>query len=147
MAQHDNQCITRSTCPENEKRASVFTSLWSVRNIKAVFYKILIFGSCAWQSTSSPLRTCQQRRDSILLVYSRRYPKYSRLTLPWIPLRLQALFTLFSVLGVGPDPRAASPSAWRWSICYPQHSAGGRRRYYHVVRPLEKARNRPAHRG
>ncbi len=74
-----------------------------------------------------------------VLVYSRRYPKYSRLTLPWIPLRLQALFTLFSVLGVGPDPRAASPLArWR-SICYPQHSAGGRRRYHHIVRLLEKA--------
>jgi hypothetical protein len=60
-----------------------------------------------------------------VLVYSRRYPKYSRLTLPWIPLRLRALFTLFSVLGVGPDPKAASPLARRRSICYPQHSAGG----------------------
>jgi hypothetical protein len=33
-----------------------------VRNIEAVFfYKILIFGLRAWQGTSSPLRTCQQR--------------------------------------------------------------------------------------
>jgi hypothetical protein len=69
---------------------------------------------------------------------------HSRLTLPWIPVRLRALFTLFSVLGVGPDPRAASPLARRQSICYLQHSAGGRRRYHHVVCPLEKAINRPA---
>ncbi len=38
-----------------------------------------------------------------------------------------------------PDPRAALPSARRRSICYPQHSAGGRRRCHRVVRPLEKA--------
>jgi hypothetical protein len=43
------------------------------------------------------------------------------------------------VLGVGPDPKAASPSAWRRSICYPQHSAGGRRRCHRIVCPLEKA--------
>jgi hypothetical protein len=70
----------------------------------------------------------------LLLVYSRRYPKYSKLTLPWIPLRLRALFTLFSMLGVGPDPRATLPLAWRQSICYPQHSAGGRQHYHRVVR-------------
>jgi hypothetical protein len=74
-----------------------------------------------------------------MLVYSRRYPKYSRLTLPWILVRLQALFMLFSMLGVGPDSRAALPLAWQWSICYPQHSAGGRQRCHRVIRPLEKA--------
>jgi hypothetical protein len=42
------------------------------------------------------------------------------------------------VLGVGPDPRAALPSARRRSICYPQHSAEGRRCYHRVVRPREK---------
>ncbi len=45
----------------------------------------------------------------------------------------------FCVLGVGPDLRAAWPSAWWRSTCYPQHSAGGRRHYHHVVRPLEIA--------
>jgi hypothetical protein len=79
----------------------------------------------------------ESKAQSKLLVYSRRYPKYSRLTLPWIPLRLQALFTLFGLLGVGPDPRAASPLAWRRSICYPQHSARGRGRYHRLVCPLE----------
>jgi hypothetical protein len=62
----NNQCIAHSTRPEDEKTASVFTSLWSVRNIEAVFYKILIFGLHAWQSTSSPLCTCQQRWRSHL---------------------------------------------------------------------------------
>jgi hypothetical protein len=42
------------------------------------------------------------------------------------------------VLGVGPDLRAALPSARQRSICYPQHSAGGRRRCHCVVLPLEK---------
>jgi hypothetical protein len=69
---------------------------------------------------------------------------HSRLTLPWIPLLTiltgyEPFFTLFSVLGVGPDPKAASPSARRRSICYPQHSARGRRRYHCIVHPLEKA--------
>ncbi len=34
-----------------------------------------------------------------VLVYSRRYPKYSRLTLPWIPLNTRAVklfFTFFA---------------------------------------------------
>jgi hypothetical protein len=84
------------------------------------------------------LANCLTMHTLYLLVYSRRYPKYSRLTLPWILVRLRALFTLFSVLGVGPDPRATSPSARRRSICYPQHSAGGRGRCHRVVRPLEK---------
>jgi hypothetical protein len=35
----------------------------------------------------------------MLVVYSHRYPKYSRLTLPWIPVRLRALFTLLRVGG------------------------------------------------
>jgi hypothetical protein len=43
------------------------------------------------------------------------------------------------MLGVGPDPRAALPSARQRSICYPQHSAGGRQCCHLVVRPLEKA--------
>ncbi len=45
----------------------------------------------------------------------------------------------FSMLGVGPDPRVALPLARLWSICYPQHSVGGRRRYHCIVRLLEKA--------
>ncbi len=36
-------------------------------------------------------------------------------------------YALFCVLGVGSDPRAALSLAWRWSTCYPQQSAGGRR--------------------
>ncbi len=36
-------------------------------------------------------------------------------------------FSRFCLLGVGLDPRAASPLAWRRCTCYPQQSAGGRR--------------------
>ncbi len=49
-------------------------------------------------------------------------------------------FLRFCVLGVGSDPRAASPSAWRRCTCYPQQSAGGRRPSCHLlICPLEKA--------
>jgi hypothetical protein len=39
--------LGQKTRPENEKRASVFTSLWSVRNIEAVFYKLSEIAGCA----------------------------------------------------------------------------------------------------
>jgi hypothetical protein len=42
------------------------------------------------------------------------------------PCQVTSPFYAFCMLGVGSDPRAASPSARRRSICYPQQSAGGR---------------------
>jgi hypothetical protein len=69
--------------------------------------------------------TGNSTRNSTKIILQQNEPKYSRLTLPWILVRLRALFMRFSVLGVGQDPRAALPSAWWRSICYPQHSAGG----------------------
>ena len=44
-------------------------------------------------------RFMSMQGDGQVLIYSRRYPKYSRLTLPWIPVRLRALFTLLCVGG------------------------------------------------